>query len=207
MSSYQLTLPLVDPGNVTPQQGEFLQRGRRAAQGLLPNMYRAMVNSPPVLDAYLHGYVALRRDSALSPAELEVAFLVISYENGCDYCVAAHSLVADTTSRVSRAVTDAIRAGRAIPDRKLAALADTARAMLLSRGRIDEDTVRRFLDAGYEERHLLDIVLVISVKTLSNYTNHLFQTPLDAVFKVREFGAFKATQHLFEFFSPRNSPG
>lgn len=64
---------------------------------------------------------------------------------------------------------------------------------------------QKLLDAGYDEQHLLSIVLAIGIKTLSNYTNHLFDTPLDRVFKVREFTAFKATQRIVEFFKPRRA--
>jgi alkylhydroperoxidase family enzyme len=118
-------------------------------------------------------------------------------------CVAAHSLVADTLSRVPRAVTDAIRNGQDIPDSKLSVLAEVTRQVLLSRGRPDAATVQKLRDAGFDDKHLLGIVLAIGIKTLSNYTNHLFDTPLDSVFKVREFKAFKAGQRIVEFFSPR----
>ena len=208
MNTPLVTLPLLETADQSPRQAELLARGRKAAQGMLPNMYRAMAHSPALLDTYLYGYEALRKEAGFTPAELEVIFLVISYENACDYCVAAHSLVADTLSRVPRAVTDAIRNGEDIPDAKLRVLADVARQVLLSRGRPDPATMQKLLNAGYDEKHLLGIVLAIGIKTLSNYTNHLFDTPLDAVFKVREFTVFKATQRVVEFFKPRRKePG
>ena len=203
MNTPAITLPLLDAGDLTPRQSELLARGRKAAQGMLPNMYRAMAHSPALLDTYLYGYEALRKEAGFTSAELEVIFLVISYENACDYCVAAHSLVADTLSRVPRAVTDAIRNGQDIPDPKLGVLAEVTRKVLLSRGRPDQATVQQLVDAGYSDKHLLGIVLAIGIKTLSNYTNHLFDTPLDSVFKVREFKVFKATQRFVEYFSPR----
>lgn len=205
MTHYRFSLSPLSPSQATPRQAELLDRGRAAAQGMLPNMYRAMAHSPALLDAYLAGYNALRNEGHFSAAELEVVFLVLSYENGCDYCVAAHSLLADTSSRVARDVTDAIRAGQPIGDAKLAALAAMTRAMLLSRGRPETEAVQAFLAAGYGEPHMLDIVAAIGVKTMSNYTNHLFDTPLDALFKVREFTVFKAAQRLVEYFAPRTS--
>jgi uncharacterized peroxidase-related enzyme len=203
MNTPLITLQLIETTNLSTRQSELITRGRKAAQGMLPNMYRAMVHSPALLDTYLYGYEAIRKEAGFTPTELEVIFLIISYENACDYCVAAHSLVADTLSRVPRVVTVAIRDGREIPDPKLRALAEVAREVLLSRGRPASDTVQKLLEAGYEEKHLLGIVLAIGIKTLSNYTNHLFDTPLDSVFKVREFTAFKATQRIVEFFKPR----
>ncbi len=203
MNTPPITLPLPETADLSPRQAELLSRGRKAAQGMLPNMYRAMAHSPALLDTYLYGYDAIRKEGGFTPAELEVIFLVISYENGCDYCMAAHSLLADAVSRVPRDVTDAIRNGEPSPDPKLRVLAEVAREMLLSRGRPEPGTLPKLLGAGYDEKHLLGIVLAISLKTLSNYTNHLFDTPLDSVFKVREFTAFKATQRVFEYFSPR----
>ena len=203
MNTYRTPLPLIEPSQASPRQQELLARGRKAAQGMLPNMYKAMANSPALFESYMNGYDSLRKQSTLTAAELEVIFLIISFENGCDYCMAAHSLLADAVSRVPRDVTDAIRNGEPIPDPKLRVLAEVAREMLLSRGRPEPGTLPKLLGAGYDEKHLLGIVLAISLKTLSNYTNHLFDTPLDTVFKVREFTAFKATQRVFEYFSPR----
>lgn len=203
MSTYTVTLPLIDPASVIdPDLAALLKDGKKAAKGMLPNMYLAMANVPALLSTYLHGYTQLRERSTLTGPELEVVFLAISEENGCDYCVAAHSLVADLGG-VPREVTDAIRDGRPIPDQRMAALASMAREMLLSRGRPDGAAVHAFLTAGFTNQHLLEIVLAIGVKTLSNYTNHLFDTPLDRVFKVREYSAFKLGQKIVGAFKLR----
>ncbi|RYU62524.1 carboxymuconolactone decarboxylase family protein [Methylolobus aquaticus] len=161
----------------------------QASLKFVPNMYRVMANAPGLLDTYLHGYALFREGSGFTPAEQEVVFLTISRDNGCEYCVAAHSFVADTMSKVPPAVTDAIRDGRLIPDEKLSALSTFASLMLETRGRPGQHDVETFLAAGYTERHILEIILAISVKTLSNYTNHLFHTPVDSVFARRAWAA------------------
>jgi AhpD family alkylhydroperoxidase len=157
--------------------------------GFVPNMYAVMANSPAVLETYMEGYARFRSDSGFTPAEQEVVFLSISLVNACDYCMAAHSVIADRMSRVPPAVTDAIRDGHTVPDAKLAALSTFTSSMLLTRGQPSRAEVHAFLRAGYEERHLLDIILAIAVKTLSNYSNHLFHTPLDEMFAAREWKA------------------
>lgn len=63
--------------------------------------------------------------------------------------------------------------------------------MLRERGRPDRNHVEAFLAAGFTEKQILDVVLAIAVKTISNYTNHLFGTPLDAAFRPREWKASK----------------
>jgi uncharacterized peroxidase-related enzyme len=148
-------------------------------------MFGVMANSPGLLDTYVHGYERFRALSGFTPAEQEVVLLAVSRENGCTYCVAAHSFIADRMSGVPQAVTDAIRDGEPIPDARLAALHDFTRTMVAKRGLPDSSDVDAFLAAGYSERQILEVVLAIAVKTLSNYTNHLFHTPVDEVFACR----------------------
>lgn len=153
--------------------------------GFIPNMYARMANSPGLLETYLHGYEVFRQQSGFSAVEQEIVFLSISVENGCEYCVAAHSLVADAMSKVPVAVTNAIRGSDKVPDEKFAALSEFARTMVARRGLPSRNDVLAFLAAGYSERHILEVILAISVKTLSNYTNHNFHTPVDAAFASR----------------------
>lgn len=157
--------------------------------GFVPNMYGAMANEPALFEAYASSYAAFRQECGFDPTEQEVIFLVISRENSCDYCVAAHSFVADKMSIVPIGVTDAIRDGRPIADPKLAALAAFTAKMVASRGRPTDDDVRAFMTAGYSERNILGIILAIGLKTFSNYTNHVFDTPIDDVFATRVWRA------------------
>ncbi len=157
--------------------------------GFVPNMYGAMANEPALFEAYGNGYAAFRAECGFNPVEQEVIFLVISRENACEYCMAAHSFVADMMSKVPGDVTDAIRDGRAIGDPKLAALATFTAKMVTSRGRPSDADVASFLSAGFSEKNILGIILAISVKTLSNYTNHIFHTPVDRAFSSRTWKA------------------
>lgn len=186
LAEYQITLPPQTIESADPKGKAVLDKAL-AQVGFIPNMYARMVNSPGLLETYLGGYAAFRNDSGFTPPEQEVVFLVISRENGCEYCVSAHSLLADAKSKLDPEVTDAIRAGEPVPDARLAALAAFTRVMVATRGLPSRADVGAFLAAGYEERHILEIVLAIAVKTLSNYANHLFHTPLDAMFEGRRW--------------------
>ena len=185
-TAYRTALPRLGPENADPKARELLERAKKQ-MGMIPNMYGAMANASETLDTYLYGYERFRKESGFTPSEQEVVFLTISHENGCEYCMAAHSTIADTRSGVPRAATDAIRAGTGIDDPRLRALSDFTRAMLRKRGRPDQEDVDSFLEAGFSEKQVLDIVLAIAVKTISNYTNHIFDTPVDAPFKGREW--------------------
>lgn len=184
LSEHQLTLPAVDLDSANERQRAVLEKAK-AQVGFIPNMYARMVNSPGLLETYLGGYAAFRNESGFSAAEQELIFLVISRENGCEYCVAAHSTLADMKSGLAPPVTEAIRDGHPINDAKLSVLADFTRTVLLTRGLPSQQAVEEFLAAGYGERQVLEIILAIAVKTLSNYSNHLFHTPLDDGFARR----------------------
>jgi uncharacterized peroxidase-related enzyme len=185
-SEYRLTLSPKTQQNAEPKARAILERAK-AQVGFIPNMYAVMANSPGLLETYMDGYDRFRKDSGLTPAEQEVVFLTISRTNGCDYCVAAHSLIADQMSKVPPAVTEAIRNGRAIADPKLAALSAFTDVLLTKRGLPSEADVAAFLAAGYGERQILELILAIAVKTLSNYSNPLVHTTLDQPFLAREW--------------------
>lgn len=150
--------------------------------GFVPNMYAGMANAPGLLDTYLFGYGLFREESGFTPAEQEVVFLTISYLNGCTYCMAAHSMIGEKKSNVPASSLEALREGRALPDPKLDALSIFTRIMVDSRGRPTQAQLQDFLDAGHTERHVLEVILAIAVKTLSNYSNHLFHTEVDPAF-------------------------
>jgi len=187
-NAYRMSLPAVDVSTAPPRVKEPLEEARKR-MGMIPNMYTRMANSPGMFETYLHGYERFRKDSGFTPAEQEVVFLSISAENGCEYCMAAHSVIADTSSKVPRDATEAIRGGTVIADAKLRAVAGLTRAVVATRGHPAVEDVKPFLEAGYTERQVLEIVLAVAVKTISNYANHLFETPVDAPFRAREWKA------------------
>lgn len=174
-------LAAVDLDQADPAQREVLETARQQV-GFIPNMYANMVNVPAVLSTYLQGYAAFRKTSGLTPAEQEVVFLAISRQNDCHYCTAAHSMIADKLSKVPTAVLAAIRADRPLPDAKLAALYEFSQELVRTGGRPSNAGAARLFAAGYDEKTILNIILAAAVKTLSNYSNHLFGTAVDDAF-------------------------
>lgn len=181
MSTYQMTLG-AHTIESAPADARPILETAKARLGLVPNMYASMANLPGLLGTYIHGYELFRAQSGFTPPEQEVVLLVVSRENACEYCVAAHSMIAEKMSKVPAQALGAIRDGEAIADPKLAALADFTRAMVRKRGNPSPADAAAFLKAGYTEHQILAIVLAVAVKTISNYSNHLFHTPVDAPF-------------------------
>lgn len=174
-------LQAVNLNTADEAQTKILNQAKQQV-GFLPNMYLNMANVPAFLETYLLGYDLFRQQSDLTPAEQEVVFLAISQQNDCGYCIAAHSTLATNYSKVPDDVLAAIHLGTRINNSRLNAVYTMAVEINNSRGRPQTDIVNSFLQVGFTEKHLMSIILAVSVKILSNYSNHLFNTEIDGVF-------------------------
>jgi len=155
--------------------------------GMVPNLFAVMANNPALLKAYTSADETFRSDSGFSSIEQEVLLLSIAVENGCTYCVAAHSFIADNQSNVPKEITNAIRDGKAIPDSKLQALSTYAKDVVKTRGYPSDETTKSIKDAGYNDKHIAGVVTAVGMKTFSNYINHIANTPLDQAFEGRKW--------------------
>lgn len=182
----RLNLPAQTLDSATGNAKATLEKAQQQV-GFIPAMYANMVNSNGVLDTYLTGYKYFRESGLFTPPEQEVIFLTISRENACTYCVAAHSMIADKVSKVPADAIEAIRGGATISDARLQALSAFTQVMFESRGRPTPEELQAFKSAGFDERHVLEIVLALAVKTLSNYANHLFHTEVDERFSAYQW--------------------
>jgi uncharacterized peroxidase-related enzyme len=155
------------------------------AYGFVPNLLGAFAESP----ATLKGYLALSKifdESSFDPAERQVILLAASRFGECHYCVAAHSVAANMQG-VPASVVDAIRNDRPIADEKLETLRDFTTAVVEKRGRVTGVDVDEFIAAGYSRAQVLEVILAVGLKTISNYVNHVVDTPVDAAFAPREW--------------------
>lgn len=163
-----------------PEASRPLLEDAQRSFGFIPNLLGVLAHSPAALGAYLGVGQALGQ-ARLTAAEQQIVAIAVSAENACPYCVAAHSLIAGSAKAPSQAIA-AARAQGLIADPRLEALRGFATAVVATRGRPGDEDVRRFLAAGFDRGQLLDVLAVVAMKTLSNYTNHLADTPLDAAF-------------------------
>lgn len=77
---------------------------------------------------------------------------------------------------------DALRNETPLPNDRLEALRTFTLNVVRNRGNVSDDAVQAFLDAGFNQRQILEVILGVSMKVMSNYTNHLANTPVDSVF-------------------------
>jgi uncharacterized peroxidase-related enzyme len=146
--------------------------------GFLPNLGAVIAESPAALELLANAYGALTGKSELSPAEQQIISIAASRENRCEYCVSAHSTMA-LGAQVAADVVASIRDGRSLKDAKHEALRVATIKMVNERGYLSEQDRRRFFAAGYTPGQLLEVVGWVAVKTLTNYTNHIANTPID----------------------------
>ncbi len=175
--------------DTAPQQSVAFLQGAQQAFGFVPNLIGVLAESPAAVEAYLT-LTKIFDKSSLSPVERQVAILVISRINECDYCMAAHSVIG-SMQNVPADVIQAIRNDQSIADAKLEALRKFAASVIEKRGWMSEDDIAAFRSAGYSQAQVLEVVLAASLKTLSNYANHLAETPLDDAFASRAWRPLK----------------
>lgn len=158
--------------------------------GFVPNLLGTMAESPALLKAYMT-LAGIFDETSFNATERQIVLLAVSLVNNCGYCMAAHSAIAGMQG-VPEDVIKALRENTLIKDNKLEALRRLAQSIAETRGYPSENTVKNFLDAGYAQAQLLEVILGVGMKTLSNYTNHIAKTPLDEAFKPVEWTAKKA---------------
>lgn len=163
-----------------PEGSRAILEQARKGMGFVPNLYGVLAESPAALKAYT-SFSEILHGSAFTLLERNLIWLAISRVNGCTYCVAAHT-AASAMGQVPEAHIQAVRDGLPLADAKLQALRHFTEVMVEQRGWAPESEIEAFLAAGYSQRQLIEVVAFVSHKTLSNYLNHLAETPLDAAF-------------------------
>lgn len=168
-----------------PQKSQELLDTSIKAFGMIPGLHAVMAEAPGLLEGYqqLH---QLFLDSSFDDEETTVVWQTINVEHACHYCVPAHTGIAKNM-KVDDAITDALRDETPLPTDRLEALRNFTLAIVRGRGNVDDSTVQTFLDAGFTKRQILEVILATAQKVMSNYTNHLADTPIDEPFKKFEW--------------------
>ena len=138
--------------------------------GFVPNLFSYMAEAPATVQAYLMLNDLLAKTSIPMP-QLQVALLAASIENKCDFCVVAHRAIGKSMGANVDSL-DALNQGNVIADAKDRAIAEFTISVVKNRGWVPEEDVQAFIEAGYTQQQILEVILVVTIKTLSNYSNH-----------------------------------
>ena len=167
--------------NTAPEASKPLLEKSQKAFGRLPGLHKVLAESPQAFEGYqlLH---KLFIETDFDVDELTVVWQSINVENECHYCVPAHTGIAKVM-KVSEDLSEALRNETALPSAKLEALRTFTVQMVRERGNLSKAEMKDFFDAGYGHRAVLDVILGLAQKTMSNYINHVAKTPVDEVFQ------------------------
>jgi len=164
-----------------PAKSKAIIEGAQKQMGMVPGLYAVMAESPELLKAYTQLH-QLFTATSFNAEELTVVWQTINVEHECHYCVPAHTGIAHSM-KVDPALTDALRNDEAMPTEKLQALKDFTLTVVRERGNVSESDLKAFFEAGYGHQQVLEVILGLSQKVISNYVNHVAHTPVDKVFE------------------------
>ncbi|HEY9118428.1 MULTISPECIES: carboxymuconolactone decarboxylase family protein [Marinobacter] len=167
--------------NSAPDAARPLLDDSRKSFGMIPGLHAVMAEAPGVLEGYktLHRLVL---ESSFDNDEKTVVWQTVNVEHGCHYCVPAHTGIARMMN-VSDDITNALRDEAPLADARLEALRSFTLAVVRKRGEVSREDLQAFHNAGFTKRQVLEVILIVSQKVMSNYINHIAETPVDEPFR------------------------
>ena len=163
-----------------PDASKPLLENSIKAFGRLPSLHGVMAASPGLLEGYQHLHRLAIEGTAFTPEERTVVWMTVNVANRCHYCVPAHTGIAKR-EKIDDAIVNALRDETPLPA-KLEALRDFTLEVRETHGRPGQGAIDAFFAAGFDERAILDVILIVAQKVMSNFTNAIFDTPTDAAF-------------------------
>jgi uncharacterized peroxidase-related enzyme len=168
-------IPLIDRQHTDPTRKALLD-AVQGAFGATPNMFRAVANSPAALQSMWAAFGAL--GGGVIGAQLgEQIAVAVADRNGCDYCLAAHTLLGKNAGVSGEALAEA-QAGRSNDPRTQAALRFALR-LVEARGQVSLEEVQAMRAAGYDDEAIVEILAHVALNLFTNYVNIAFDVPVD----------------------------
>lgn len=143
--------------------------------GFMPNLFATLGLS----DNGLNRYISFQNDkSSLTNKEKEAINLVVSEVNECNYCRAAHTAIGKMNGFTDEQALE-IRRGQASFDKKLNALVKLSQDIVNTRGNVNHKYLELFFNEGYDKGNLVDVIIQIGEKTITNYLHNITQVTID----------------------------
>jgi uncharacterized peroxidase-related enzyme len=164
-----------------PQGSKATLQAIQKRNGFIPNLMATFASSPALLNGYV-GLDTAWEKSSFDAQERQLIFLAASVENRCRYCVATHA-TALKGLKVNRQCIQAVRNRGSLGNQRLDALVTLTRELVLERGFVAPKTRRRFVAAGFNEVALMEVLIGVALKVMSNYLDNLAPIAIDAAFR------------------------
>ena len=159
--------------------------------GFVPNLSKVLSASPAALRSYWLTQLELSKHGLLTPAEHNIIQMSVAVENRCKYCTSGHQMAGKQFFGSEENDLQAIRNEGEIPTEKFDALRAFALGVYRNKGRIADQVLQDFLDAGYSKAQAVEVITNIGVKVMSNLTNQLAMTEVDEPFVPLAEGLFE----------------
>jgi AhpD family alkylhydroperoxidase len=170
-----MTLFTVPTRDEVSSQNQLLFDNMKKSLGMVPNLYATFALSGTALASYLTFQNA---KSSLMGKAREVVNLVVSQVNECEYCLAAHTALGKMVGFTDEQIME-LRHGEASFDVKFDSLARLTKSIVEHRGRAEQSVVDRFFATGWTRENLVDAIVIIGDKTVSNYLHSVTKIPVD----------------------------
>ena len=160
-----------------PEDSKEILTDALKQNGFIPNLYGIMAEAPLLLKAYTQIGQTFS-ETSFSSIEKNIIWLSINYTNACHYCMTIHSIIAKM-SKVPDDIIEALRTNNPINDTRFESLRKFCVLLIEKRGWASPEEINNFLDAGYSKKHVLELLIGVGQKIMSNYVNHIAETPYD----------------------------
>lgn len=173
--------PIHTPESAPAASREALEKIKQK-YGFVPNLAAVFAEAPGTMKALLGLLGAYDSEEiGLTQAERQVVMLAVSVKNRCEYCTAAHSMLASMNGLSAEDIEN-LQESAPLGDSKLEALRSFTLTLANKNGWADDSDINAFLVAGYTKANVLDVIMGITVKTLTNYANHVAKPPVNEQF-------------------------
>lgn len=170
-----------------PNESKTMLKSIESKYGFVPNLVAGIARSPQLLKSYVELSENFEA-SSLSEEEQQIVLLTVSRFNECEYCTSVHSMAAEKAG-IEWDTVEKIRNREKISNERYEALRTFTERVVKDKGTIPHDVHTQFKNAGFNQRNALDVMVGVTLKTLTNSTNHLIETPLDKQFQKRAWSA------------------
>ncbi|MEE2877621.1 MAG: carboxymuconolactone decarboxylase family protein [Pseudomonadota bacterium] len=168
------------PATAPEGSRERLENAEKS-MGFVPALWAAQAEAPALLEGY-QTLANIFDKTSLDKTERQIVLMTSNYENECHFCMAAHTAISKSQG-IDDAVIDALRNNTPLPNEKYEALRTFTRKVVQERGWVEPAEVDVLINAGYTRQTALEVVLGVGLKVLSNYTNHIVDTPVNEQFQ------------------------
>lgn len=168
-------LTIIETHHASAEQKALLD-AIHAKLGSVPNFLKVFANSPAALKAML-GLWGIANEGSLAPQTRERIALALAQQNGCAYCLSAHTALGAQAGLDGDEIS-ANRAGSS-QDAKAAVAVRLARSLAEHKGEVTTAELSEARAAGYSDADIVEIITHVGLNLLTNILGKASRVDID----------------------------